>query len=104
MKQPGEKNYKICSYCVMDTSDEDIIFNEEGRCNHCIDFEATHQKSKQLKNSSGENLEELLNSVILKGKKKKYDCLVGISGGVDSCYMAYLCKKWELNNHIWYLF
>ena len=96
MKKPGEKNYKICSYCVMDTSDEDIIFNDEGRCNHCIDFEVVLKDSRYAKNNSKEKLEELLKIFKVSGEKKKYDCLVGISGGVDSCYMAHLCKKWGL--------
>ena len=97
MAKPKNKNYKVCSYCVMDTSDEDIIFNENGRCNHCLDFELVLRDSKYAKRNSEEKLERLLKTVKVKGKKKKYDCLVGISGGVDSCYMAYLCKKWGLN-------
>ncbi len=96
MEKPKKKNYKVCSYCVMDTSDEDIIFNDKGRCNHCLDFEVVLRDSKYAKNNSEEKLNKLLNTVKLKGEKKKYDCLVGISGGVDSCYMAYLCKKWGL--------
>jgi N-acetyl sugar amidotransferase len=96
MEKPKNKNYKVCSYCVMDTSDEDIIFNDKGRCNHCLDFEVVLRDSKYAKNNSEEKLNKLLNTVTLKGGKKKYDCLVGISGGVDSCYMAYLCKKWGL--------
>ena len=96
MKNLKEKDYKICSYCAMDTSDEDIIFNEEGRCNHCLDFEVVLRDSKYATNNSEEKLDELLKAVKVKGENKKFDCLVGISGGVDSCYMAYLCKKWKL--------
>lgn len=96
MKILKEKDYKICSYCVMDTSDEDIIFNEAGRCNHCLDFGVVLRDSKYAKNNSEEKLNKLLKAVKVKGKNKKFDCLVGISGGVDSCYMAYLCKKWKL--------
>ena len=96
MEKTKNKNYKICSYCVMDTSDEDIVFKDDGRCNHCLDFEVTLKHSKYGKNSSEVKLHELLETIKRKGKNKKYNCLVGISGGVDSCYMAYLCKKWGL--------
>lgn len=96
MEKPKDDNYQICSYCVMDTSDEDIIFNKEGRCNHCLDFEILLRDSKYAKKNSEEKLNELLRAVKSKGKNKKFDCLIGISGGVDSCYMAYLCKKWKL--------
>ena len=96
MEKAGDKSYQICSYCVMDTSDEDIIFEDDGRCNYCLDFELLLRDSKYAKSNSEEKLQKLLKTVKLKGKNKKYDCLVGISGGVDSCYMAYLCKKWGL--------
>lgn len=80
----------------MDTSDEDIIFDENGRCNHCKDFEIVFEKSKNIANSN-EQLDALINRVKAKGKNRKYDCLLGISGGVDSCYTVYLCKQWGLN-------
>lgn len=89
--------YQICSYCVMDTTDEDIKFNGQGRCNHCIEFEEILTNSKYAKHNVDEKLQALLKRVKTKRHNKKYDCLVGISGGVDSCYTAYLCKKWGLN-------
>jgi N-acetyl sugar amidotransferase len=90
-------NYQICTRCVMDTSDEDIVFDAQGVCNHCKDFEAVLQQPRFDKAESEQKLEDLLSLVTTKGQGKKYDCLVGISGGVDSCYTAYLCKKWGLN-------
>jgi len=80
----------------MDTSDEDIVFDENGVCHHCKDFEKILQQPKFDKEFAESKLNELVNRVKLKGKNNKYDCLVGISGGVDSCYTAYLCKKWGL--------
>ncbi len=86
--------HKICSYCVMDTTDEDIIFDENGRCNHCKDFETilsiiNNSNKKQL-------VQNLIQQIKTKGKNKPYDCLVGISGGVDSCYTLFLCVQWGL--------
>jgi len=96
MRKPNNKNYKICTYCVMDTSDEDIQFNDQGKCNHCIDFESVLADSKYSKHNSEEKLQILLKNIKKNGRNKKYDCLVGISGGVDSCYTAFMCKKWGL--------
>lgn len=89
-------NYQICKRCVMDTSDNDIFFDSEGICNHCKDFEKTISSPKLDKKIAAQQLKLLIEKVKSKGENKKYDCLVGISGGVDSCYTAYLCKKWGL--------
>jgi len=77
----------------MDTTDEDIIFDENGRCNHCKDFEQTLEKIKIQKQNT-DYIDNLIKKV--KSKNKKYDSIVGISGGVDSCYTLYLCVKWGL--------
>jgi N-acetyl sugar amidotransferase len=90
------KEYRICNRCVMDTSDMDIVFDEHGNCNHCNDFIQVLNQPRYDKAKSKEMLENLINRVKSGGKGKKYDCLVGISGGVDSCYTAYLCKQWGL--------
>ncbi len=81
--------YQICTNCVMDTTDEDIQFNKDGVCNHCIDFE-TLQKPQLLKGSEGEvALDSFVAQMKAAGKGKDYDCLIGISGGVDSSYVAH---------------
>lgn len=92
----NHRPYQICTRCVMDTSDEDIVFEEQGVCNHCKDFEIVLKQPKYNKAESDQKLKELISRVKAKGEGKKYDCLVGISGGVDSCYTAYLCKIWGL--------
>jgi N-acetyl sugar amidotransferase len=79
----------------MDTFDEFITFDDRGFCNHCEEF---LQRSKGHR--PAENLEvqwvEILNNIKKKGRGREYDCLVGISGGVDSSYTAHLCKEWGL--------
>jgi N-acetyl sugar amidotransferase len=85
--------YQICTRCVMDTSDMDIYFNESGVCNHCIDFEQVLNQPRNIKDLSASKFEAIVHQIKVKGKKSKYDCLVGISGGVDSCYTAYLSHK-----------
>lgn len=92
----GERPYQICTYCVMDTSDIDIEFDDSGRCNHCRDFEAVMAQPRYSKEDGQEKLDALITHIKSKGKGKKYDCLIGISGGVDSCYTAYLCHQWGL--------
>ena len=84
--------YKICTRCVMDTTDMDISFDDNGYCNHCTHAIATNEYNEKNNERSQEKLDLVLNNIKSKGKGQKYDCIVGISGGVDSCYIAYLCK------------
>tara|TARA_B100000963_G_scaffold59456_1_gene47474 strand:- start:4219 stop:5334 length:1116 start_codon:yes stop_codon:yes gene_type:complete len=92
----NNKDYLICKRCVMDTSDADIEFDALGICNHCKDFEKILVQPRYSKKESESRLTAILKQVKAKGKNAEFDCLVGISGGVDSCYTAYLCKKWGL--------
>lgn len=92
----NNRNYQICTRCVMDTSDEDIVFDNNGVCNHCKDYEIIIAKPKYNQQNSEELLSEMLQKIKQKGGSKKYNCIIGISGGVDSCYAAYLCHKWGL--------
>ena len=77
----------------MDTSDPDIIFDEKGQCNHCNEyFEKTSKRAYQGKESDTK-LAHLVEKIKRKGRKKEYDCVIGVSGGVDSIYTAYLAKQ-----------
>ena len=86
--------FQICSRCIMDTSDPDIIFDEKGECNHCKRADAL---IKQRTFTNVFERESSLNSLVQKikeeGKGKKYDCIIGVSGGVDSTYVAYEVKR-----------
>lgn len=88
-----DENYQICNRCVMDTSDPEIIFDNNGFCNHCTDF--INQTSKMIYQGPETDLrlEEIVRQIKKKGKNKKYDCLIGVSGGVDSSYVAYMTHK-----------
>jgi N-acetyl sugar amidotransferase len=92
------KKYKICTRCIMDTSDPGISFNDEGVCNHCQKYD--RELPKRL--FKGKEAEDKLNSLVQKikhaGKGKEYDCIIGVSGGVDSTYVAYLTKKLGLRS------
>ncbi len=91
----SKQTNQICSKTAMDTSDPDIVFDNDGICNWWHEFQQIRASRPQ-----GKDLDSLLQSYIQKikdsGKNKKYDCILGLSGGVDSCYMAYLTDKWSL--------
>ena len=88
-----ERRYQQCVRCVMDTTDPEIKFDDKGICNHCSEFLITREEVKSMRKSGPEHLEEILRKIKRSGRNEKYDALLGISGGVDSCYVGYLLKK-----------
>lgn len=84
---------KVCTRCIMDTSDPEIIFNEEGVCNHCISFDKL-LNTEWFPNEEGkQKLDNIINKIKQEGKKNKYDCIIGLSGGIDSSYLALKVKE-----------
>ncbi len=83
----------MCTRCVMDTSDPAITFNKLGECNLCSEFLSKRAKHNYHGEKSDEAFQRLIKEIKAAGKGKEYDCVVGLSGGVDSSYAAYLCKK-----------
>lgn len=92
-----KSSYQICTKCIMDTSDPEIVFNDEGVCNHCLRYENLISDRVYPKNEAKKKLDDLVSRIKRKSKKKEYDCIVGVSGGVDSTYVAYLVKNLGLN-------
>lgn len=91
--RPPQGEYAICSRCVMDTSDPEIVFDKEGRCNHCTGA-LERMRSQLLPMSERQRaLAGLVEKVKKDGEGKEYDCVIGISGGVDSTMVAYTVRK-----------
>lgn len=91
-----ERDYQVCTYCVMDTSDPDIEFDENGRCNHCRDFELLRGTVWFPDDEGARRLERLIDRVKQEGNGKEYDCVLGLSGGADSSYLALKAHEWGL--------
>ena len=88
----NKKRYQVCTNCVMDTTDAEITFDKNGVCNHCKKFEKDI-KPKWFPNEVGrEKLDKIIEQIQTDGKDKEYDCVIGLSGGVDSSYLAYVLR------------
>lgn len=88
---------KQCTRCILDNRiDANMSFDSEGRCNYCTDA-LNRMKTTYFPNTEGQKkLEALIKDIKKKGEGKKYDCVMGLSGGLDSSYLAYLGYKWGL--------
>ena len=90
------KENKVCTRCVMDTSDPDITFDEHGVCNRCHEYDQMAKKEVFSGPEGERRLLEMVERIKHDGEGKKYDCLIGISGGVDSTFVAYKVKQYGL--------
>ncbi len=89
--------YIRCKRCVMDNkSDETISFDERGYCNYCTDAIELGKHIYFPNETGAKMLSELIEKIKAEGKNRKYDCVIGISGGLDSSYLAYLASSWDL--------
>jgi N-acetyl sugar amidotransferase len=84
---------KICSRCIYDDRIPNISFDNEGVCNYCRQVERLDAQYKPGSESGLAQLQGLIDTIKKEGKGKKYDCIVGVSGGTDSSYL--LCKALE---------
>lgn len=82
----------ICRNCVMDDSDPDILFDSSGLCSYCQSYPSKKKAFLPDQEKGKKLLEELVFSCKRMGAGKKYDCVIGVSGGVDSTYVAWLVK------------
>lgn len=88
-----KRPYQRCTRCVMDTTDSKIVFDEDGVCDHCRNFD---KNIKPFWNAHEENTDELMElaaKIRKAGEGKEYDCILGLSGGADRSYLAYIAKE-----------
>lgn len=84
---------RTCTRCIMDTTDPDITFDAQGVCSHCHRYERVAGQRLVPPGERQRRLDALVAEIKAAGEGKPYDCVIGISGGVDSTYVAWLVKK-----------
>jgi N-acetyl sugar amidotransferase len=90
------KCYQVCTRCVMDTTDPEIIFDDSGICNHCHHFDEVTSKSWFPNEEGARLLKLIIGRIKATGNGRPYDCILGLSGGVDSSYLALKSYEWGL--------
>ena len=87
--------YQMCTRTVMDTTDPDITFDEHGVSNHALNYDRTMKRfvDAAMAGERADELAAIVETIKAAGKGKQYDCVIGVSGGVDSSYLALQAVK-----------
>jgi N-acetyl sugar amidotransferase len=93
MQNKPSVSYQICTHCVLDTSVPNIRFDDKGVCNFCHQFFERRNTVILSDSQKMERLKATTGLIRKDGEGKPYDCIIGLSGGVDSSYVAWLVKK-----------
>jgi N-acetyl sugar amidotransferase len=87
------KKYQICTNCVMDTSDTKIAFDKNGVCDHCNGFYRSILPNWHTDEKGWNALQSIVELIKRAGTGKDFDCIIGMSGGIDSSYLTYIAKE-----------
>lgn len=88
-----ERKYQICTRTIMDTSDPGIVFNEKGESDYCANFDQIILPSWNTGETGKAELMKVAEKIKASGEGKDFDCIIGLSGGLDSSYTAYIAKE-----------
>jgi len=89
----SQVKYRICSNCIMDTTDPNITFDARGWCDYCRNYYENILPNWHPDEKGEKVLAPVIEKIKKEGKGRDHDCMIGISGGVDSSYVAYLAKE-----------
>lgn len=104
IKSKSTRPYQICKCCVMDTSDEDITFDSNGVCMRCNEYKDRIEPEWNYGKGHEKELNGMISAIKKSGIGKKYDCILGLSGGLDSSYMLHLAvKEWGLRPFVFHI-
>jgi len=86
------RHLQICTNCVMDTTDSKIVFDDKGVCDHCNAFYRDILPNWHTDERGARELAGLVRKIKAAGKGRDFDCIIGMSGGIDSSYLTYVAK------------
>ncbi len=99
-----ENKFRICHNCVMDTSDKTLTLDENGVCPRCNEYNKRIVKEWNHGKGHEAELEKIIEAIKKSGEGKKYDCILGLSGGLDSSYLLHLAvAKWGLRPFVFHV-
>ncbi len=88
-----EREYKICCNCIMDSSDQNIVFDDRGYCDYCNNYKSIILPNWQTDAIGRNKLIQLSENIKATSSDSDFNCIIGLSGGLDSSYAAYVAKE-----------
>ncbi|MBQ5963368.1 N-acetyl sugar amidotransferase [Massilia sp. ZL223] len=85
--------YQVCTNCVMDTTDTQIVFDDKGVCDHCNSYYAHTLPNWHTGEQGQRELDAMVAEIKKAGEGRDFDCIIGMSGGIDSSYLLYIAKE-----------
>lgn len=93
----NEITYQQCAHCVLDTNDDPtLMLDDQGVCNYCRNYQKLEAAFVPPVQEAKRKLTDLIEEIKIAGKGNQYDSILGLSGGVDSSYLALKAKHWGL--------
>ena len=89
----NKRSYQICTKTIMDTTDPTIVFNEKGESDYYTNFKENIEPNWHTDDRGYEELMKIADKIKKTSKNKDFDCIIGLSGGLDSSYAAYIAKE-----------
>lgn len=89
----NQRKYQICSNCIMDTTDQNITFDDRGWCDYCNNYYKNILPNWHPDERGKKVILQIAERIRMEGKGKEFDCILGMSGGPDSSYAAYVAKE-----------
>lgn len=89
----ASREYQICTNCIMDTTDPNINFDERGWCDYCNNYHKNILPNWHPDAQGERELMKVIDRIKKEGEGKSHDCIIGMSGGVDSSYVVYIAKE-----------
>lgn len=100
----NQRTYQVCKKCVMNTTDTKLELDEHGVCDRCRDYEDRILPWWNHGRGHEAELQKLITDIKKSGEGKKYDCLLGLSGGLDSSYMLHMAvREWGLRPFVFHI-
>jgi N-acetyl sugar amidotransferase len=87
------REYQICKTCIMDTSDPNIQFDDKGICDYCYNYKTIIKPNWHTGKEGEKELMSIAQKIKKQGEGKDFDCIIGMSGGLDSSYAVYIAKE-----------
>jgi N-acetyl sugar amidotransferase len=93
MNKFPKRAYQICANCIMDTSDANITFDRRGWCDYCNNYHQNILPNWHPDARGEREMQTVAETIRKEGRDRDHDCIIGVSGGVDSSYVALLAKE-----------